>query len=109
MPEKPLSQVGREALASGHLLGGREGPHPQYRILHQVKAMESDGRGGFEPHFTVHYETPSGVQSYVKVPAHSYTPRNVHDQIAHELDLIERTHQLGSGPPPQHEHDQAAG
>lgn len=79
-------------------------PHVQYSVGHTTKSMEPDGRGGFHEVFTVNYTSPSGVQSYVKVPAARYTPREVHNVIQHEVDRIEGVQALQPGVPvPAHD------
>jgi hypothetical protein len=75
-------------------------PHPQYEVISQSKTVEPDEQGNLKDQWRVHYQSPSGTKSYVDVPADYYTPRNVHDAIAHEMSTIEAVHGLGQGPPP---------
>lgn len=79
-------------------------PHPQYEITHQSKSTEPDETGALQDTWHVHYETPSGTRSWVKLPATHYTPRNVHEAISNEMRAIEGVHALGDGTvPPAHD------
>lgn len=80
-----------------------DAPHPQYEVTHQNKSTEPDAAGNLTDVWHVHYTSPSGTKSWVKVPAEFYTPRNVHDAIMNEMQSVEQVHALGDGsPPPAH-------
>lgn len=78
-------------------------PHPTYTVTHQAVSMEPDGHGDFHKVHTVHYRTASGVDSHVKLPAHEFTARNVHDAIEHEASRIEQVAALNGTNVPEHE------
>lgn len=81
-----------------------DNPHPQYDITHQVKSVEPDEAGNLKDTWHVHYVTPSGTKSWIKLPADYYTPRNVHNAISEEMAAIEQVHALGDGTvPPAHD------
>lgn len=78
-------------------------PHPDYEVTHIAVANEPDGQGNFAKHFTTHFRTAEGTESYVKHHVNHFTARNVHDAIAHEAHRIKQVHNLGHGEPPPHE------
>ena len=75
----------------------------QFEITHQHVATEPDGQGGFSEHYKVHFKTPSGTHSHIKVKREHYTARNVHNLVSTEAHLIEQVHALDGLTVPEHE------
>jgi len=71
----------------------------------QEKAAEPDGNGKLHDVWTIHFTTPSGTRTHVKVPATYYTADNVADLMHHEMTHVEGVHALEGQPlqpaPPQ--------
>lgn len=68
--------------------------------IRQEKDVEPDGKGGLHDVWTIYFTTPSGTDTYVKVPAANYTAKNVAEYIADELHHVEGVHALDSVPLP---------
>lgn len=69
-------------------------PHVSYKVKKQHKRSEPDGNGGFQDMWTVHYQTPSGTDSHVQLPATHYTAPNVHAAITADATEIEKVNSL---------------
>ena len=69
----------------------------------QEKVIEPDGNGNLHDVFHVHFTTPSGTRTHIKVPASHYTPDGVAQLMHHEMSNVEGVHALDGvplNPPP---------
>lgn len=75
--------------------------HVQYTVTAQTKRSMPDGRGAYHDVWRVDYQTASGVDSHIEIPATEYTAQNVHAAIAQEMQHIDAVNVLGQGLSPQ--------
>lgn len=70
----------------------------QFRLpvtnIQQEKTIEPDGNGNFAAVWTITFTTPSGIKTWVKVPAIDYSPDNVAAAIETELMQVEAVQSL---------------
>jgi hypothetical protein len=74
--------------------------------IRQEKSTEPDGKGGLQDVWTIYFTTPSGTDTFVRVPALQYHKDAVAQYIADELHHVESVHGLEGVPltaPPAYE------
>jgi hypothetical protein len=68
--------------------------------IEQTKSTEADGKGGMQDTWKVHFTTPSGVRTHVKIPATEYSKENAAAAMAHEMNTVEGVQSLEGQPLP---------
>lgn len=71
--------------------------------LQQTKVSEPDSNGSFHDVWHVHFTTPSGVRTHIKMPDTQRSAENVAAAIHHEATQVEQVQALQDVPipPPQ--------
>lgn len=64
------------------------------RIIRQDEEPDYENPGAGATIWTVHFKTPSGVESRVTLPGSEYTPENVARLIVDKTKTIEAVHRL---------------
>jgi hypothetical protein len=71
--------------------------------IEQKRAFEPDDQGQMRDTWTVHFTTPSGVQTHVKIPATHYTAENVARSMRHHMEQTESVSALAGQPLPSNQ------
>lgn len=75
-------------------------PPVPFKIVSQQVQESFDPATLGQKTWTINYETPSGVTSFVTVPDSQYSAGRVAELVAADAARIEAVHQLTEGPAP---------
>ena len=66
-----------------------------FKVIRQTEEADTQNPDPDATKWTVHFKTPSGVESSVVVPAADYNAQAVAEKIAEKAKTIEEVHALG--------------